>query len=368
MAGGAVRNALLGKPVQDVDLATTLTPTDVMQLARGAGFGVHATGLEHGTITVVNRAAAFEVTTLRRDVETDGRHAVVAFTNNFAEDAGRRDFTINALYCSREGKIYDFTDGYSDILKRRVRFVGKPDARIEEDYLRILRFFRFQAAYGKGEPDRLGLAACKRHRAGLGKISAERIRQELMKLLVAPRATETLKVMAETGILKVVLPASEQWRVIKRLPPDSVLRLFVLSREPKGLKELLRLSNVEADRIDALTKAPHVYPNIKEQKQRALFYKLGPHPQHWGDAVHLSFAKSRATKNDRRWKKLLTLPDRWPRPAFPLSGKDLIEQGFASGPELGTVLQKAEKRWIESDFVMSPQDLLAFTESQKHAT
>ena len=145
VAGGAVRNALLGPPIADVDLATTLEPRDVIQLAKGAGFGVHPTGIEHGTVTVVNRAAAFEVTTLRRDVETDGRHAVVSFTKDFAEDAGRRDFTMNALYCSARGEIYDFTGGYKDILKRKVKFVGTASARIKEDYLRILRLFRFHA-------------------------------------------------------------------------------------------------------------------------------------------------------------------------------------------------------------------------------
>ena len=150
VAGGAVRNALLGAPINDVDLATTMRPEDVMRVAKAAGFGVHPTGLEHGTVTVVNGARAFEVTTLRRDVETDGRRAVVSFTRDFAEDAQRRDFTMNSLYCSASGEIYDFTNGYADILKRRVRFVGKAETRITEDYLRILRLFRFHAAYGVG--------------------------------------------------------------------------------------------------------------------------------------------------------------------------------------------------------------------------
>ena len=225
VAGGAVRNALLGLPISDIDLATTLEPHDVVQLAKGAGFGVHPTGIEHGTVTVVNRAAAFEVTTLRRDVETDGRHAKVIFTKSFAEDSSRRDFTINAIYCDRNGKISDYTDGYVDILRNRAKFVGVASARISEDYLRILRFFRFHAAYGKGAPNRDGLAACTRLRKGLQKISAERIRQELMKLLAAPRAVETLQVMAKNGILKLVLPYTEEWRVLKRLPADPVLRL-----------------------------------------------------------------------------------------------------------------------------------------------
>ncbi len=160
VAGGAVRNALLGVPVADVDLATTLLPTDVMAIAKREGFGVHPTGIEHGTVTVTHQGAAFEVTTLRRDVETDGRHAVVSFTDDWAEDAARRDFTMNALYCDATGKIYDFTEGYLDIQKRKVRFVGVPAQRIQEDYLRILRFFRFHAHFGKSLPDAAGLKAC----------------------------------------------------------------------------------------------------------------------------------------------------------------------------------------------------------------
>ncbi len=356
IAGGAVRNALMKRPISDVDLATTLSPTDVIQLARGAGFGVHPTGLEHGTVTVVNRAAAFEVTTLRRDVETDGRHAVVLFTKSFEEDAARRDFTINALYCDAKGKLYDFTDGYADIRRKRIKFVGVAASRIEEDYLRILRFFRFHAAYGKGRPDAKGLAACKKLRKGLAQISAERLRQELLKLLVAQGAVAALQAMAKTGVLGQIIPYTDDWRVIKRLPTDDILRLIALAKEPENLKEKLRLSNAEAERIDAATSAPHISPSLREKERRALLYQIGA--QAWRDSVSLSWARSRASMADAKWRKLLRLPDRWVKPILPLTGKDLLSAGFHAGPDMGAALQKAEDCWIASDFTSTREDLM----------
>ena len=177
VVGGAVRNALMGLPVADVDLATTHLPLEVIKLCKAAKFGVHLTGIDHGTVTVTCGKGVFEVTTLRRDVATDGRRATVAFTEDWAEDAARRDFTMNAIYCDAIGKCYDYTNGYADILNRKVRFVGAANMRIREDYLRILRFFRFHAAYGNGAPERIGLAACVALKSGLQNLSAERIRQ-----------------------------------------------------------------------------------------------------------------------------------------------------------------------------------------------
>ena len=356
IAGGAVRNALMKRQISDVDLATTLSPTDVMQLARGAGFGVHPTGLEHGTVTVVNRAAAFEVTTLRRDVETDGRHAVVLFTKSFEEDAARRDFTINALYCDASGKIYDFTDGYADIRRKRIKFVGVATSRIEEDYLRILRFFRFHAAYGKGRPDAKGLAACKKLRKGLAQISAERLRQELLKLLVAQGAVAALQAMAKTGVLGQIIPYTDDWRLIKRLPTDDILRLIALAKEPEGLKEKLRLSNAEAERINSATSAPHISPSLREKERRALLYQIGA--QAWRDSVSLTWARSRASMIDAKWKKLLRLADRWQKPVLPLTGKDLLSAGFQAGPDMGVALQQAEDYWIANDFTSTREDLM----------
>jgi poly(A) polymerase len=356
VAGGAVRNSLLGEPISDVDLATTMLPAEIMRVCKAAGFGVHPTGFEHGTITIVNRHQPFEVTTLRRDVETDGRRAVVIFTNDWQEDALRRDFTINAMYCDANGKIYYFTDGYKDILRNRVRFVGAASARIKEDYLRILRFFRFHARYGKGAPDAAGLAAAVKLKSGLKKISAERIRQEMVKLLVAPKAVPTLKVMAASGILKVILPYTEDWRVLGRLPEDAILRLYALANSPDDLKELLRLSNDDANRISALMNAPELSLHLRLTEQRAMLYSFGE--ETWRDAVHLAFAKSKAKIGDAKWQALLDLPTRSPVPKFPVTGKDLLAAGVVAGPAMGEVLRQLEDWWVASDFAPSREELL----------
>lgn len=356
VAGGAVRNALLGVPVADVDLATTLKPKQVMALAKAAGLGVHPTGLAHGTVTLAHQGAAFEVTTLRRDVETDGRRAVVSFTDDWAEDAARRDFTMNAMYCDAAGKIYDFTEGYGDILKHRVRFVGPPSQRIREDYLRILRFFRFNANYGKGPLDEAGFRACVRLKSGLKTLSAERIRQEFLKLLVGGRAIPVLKVMAEAGILKLVLPYTEEWRVLQRLPRDAVLRLFVLAKEPKALKDLLRLSNADAARLLTLSSMPTLSPSLSAAEQRRLLYHVGI--ADWRDAVHLSWARSQAKMDDAAWSAMLTLPQQWTPLPFPLKGTDILATGFAAGPQVGHVLAALEDWWVASDFVPTRDDLL----------
>ena len=361
VAGGAVRNALMGTAISDVDLATTILPHDVMQLCKQAGFAAHPTGIDHGTVTIVNRGKIFEVTTLRRDVETDGRHAVVTFTRDFAEDAARRDFTMNALYCNSQGEVFDYSNGYADILKRRVRFVGKPSQRIKEDFLRILRFFRFHAAYGKSTPDKLGLAACKRHRAGLKAISAERIRQELFKLLITPRATETLKVMATVGVLKVLLPFVENWRVVKRLPLDPLLRIFAIAKTPQELKESLRLSNEQAARIDSVLKAPKLSPKLSAHERRTMLFKVGV--QTWQDACVLAHAQSRSAVTDARWLALINLASEWQIPTLPINGKDLLAQGVAAGPRLGKLLEQAQDFWIAGDFKASREDLLAYLES-----
>ncbi len=356
VAGGAVRNALLGVPIADVDLATTMLPQDVMRVCKAAGFGVHPTGYEHGTVTVVNEVMPFEVTTLRRDVETDGRRAVVAFTTDWAEDAMRRDFTMNSMYCDAAGEIYDFTNGYADLLRNRVKFVGDAKLRIKEDYLRILRFFRFHARFGKGAPDKMGLAACAKLKSGLKKISAERIRQEMFKLVEAPRAVQTLKIMASSGVLKTIIPYTDDWRLIGRLPDDAVLRLYGLAKKPAELKDILRLSKVEAQRIDDLIVAPELSPRLKSPEQRAMLYLLGE--QTWADAVAYSWAQGRASKREPKWQALLDLPKHWPIPKFPINGQDMLKAGIASGPYMGEVLRSLEDWWVASDFVPTREELL----------
>ena len=238
VAGGAVRNALLGVPVADVDLATTLAPEAVMAKAKDAGLGVHPTGLEHGTVTVVADGRPFEVTTLRIDVETFGRHARVHFTDDWEADARRRDFTMNALYCDADGKVHDPLGGYRDLERRIVRFVGKPQARIREDYLRILRFFRFNAQYGRGKPEPEGLKHSVRLRRNLLKLSSERIRQELWKLLAAPGAIAMLRIMRKHGVTRILLGTEGKITALQRmaeidrwlkLGPDPLLRLHLLT-------------------------------------------------------------------------------------------------------------------------------------------
>ena len=357
VAGGAVRNALLGVPVADVDLATTLLPEHVMRISKAAGFGVHPTGIEHGTVTIVHDGAAFEVTTLRKDIKTDGRHAVVSFTHNWTEDAARRDFTFNAMYCDEIGKIYDFTKGYEDIIKRKIRFVGVPSQRIREDNLRILRFFRFHAHYGRGKPDADGFKACIRLKAGLKTLSAERVRQELLKLLTGSHAVKVLKLMAEAGILKIIIPHTDEWRVLCRLPVDALLRLFVLAKEPSALKNHLRLSNFDADRLQSLSSAPEISPSLSQPERRRLLYHIGT--ERWRDAVHLSWAKSRAKSDDVNWSELLALPETWMPLELPVKGADIVAAGFAPGPEVGQVLAALEDWWVASDFTQTKNDLLA---------
>jgi poly(A) polymerase len=356
IAGGAVRNALLGEPVTEIDIATNLQPDQVIHVCKAAKFAVHPTGIDHGTLTVVVHGTPFEVTTLRKDVSTDGRRATVKFTDDWREDALRRDFTINAMYADAAGKIYDYTDGYRDIQNRKVRFVGSAAQRIKEDYLRILRFFRFHARFGKGAPDAAGLAACKRLRKGIGTLSAERIRQEMLKLLPAPAALPTLKVMSITGILKEIIPYTDDWRLIKRLPADGLLRLAVLAKEPKELKSRFRLSNDEGKRISQLFHAPIVSPKLRANEQRRLLYVL--QDETWRDVVALSWARSRAPLTDHHWQALLDLPSKWQRPSFPVNGKVLQDHGVPQGPELGRMLRQLEDWWIASDFQPERDELL----------
>jgi tRNA nucleotidyltransferase/poly(A) polymerase len=356
VAGGAVRNALLGEEVTEVDLATTLSPEQVTEACTANGMTVHPTGIDHGTVTVVADHHPYEVTTLRHDVETDGRRAKVKFIDDWQADAMRRDFTMNALFCDALGRIHDFTDGYRDILRRKVIFVGDPAQRIEEDYLRILRFFRFHARYGEGAPDEAGLRACLRLKAGLDGLSAERIRQEMFKLMAARRAIPTLKLMAEQGILPQLLPHTEEWRVLERLPPDPLLRLAVLARDPLTMKERWRLSNHEGKRLSAICSLVPPSPGLREMEQKIILYQIGP--EAWNDLVLIAWARSEALMNDAAWQGLLELPSRWNIPVMPVSGGDLLAAGMNPGPEIGVTLRKLEDWWVASGFTPGKQDLL----------
>lgn len=364
VVGGAVRNALLGEPSGDVDIATTALPDEVMRRAHAEHFKAVPTGIDHGTLTIVAEGKPFEVTTLREDVETFGRKAVVRFGRDWAQDAARRDFTINALSVSPDGAIHDSVGGLADIAARRVRFIGDAATRIAEDYLRILRFFRFHATYGHGDPDPEGLHACIAARAGLDRLSRERVRMELMKLLVAKRAAPTLTAMADCGILGSVLggvplvPGFANMVAIEAvagLRPDATRRLGALgvlvTEDAERLWERLRLSNGERARLSAMADGWwRVASLMAEQDARALLYRLGP--THFVDRVLLAFARAGAEAADQAWHKLAALPERWPPPKFPLRAEHLIRRGVDKGPVLGQALKAAEDAWIGQGFPM----------------
>ncbi|HET6390155.1 CCA tRNA nucleotidyltransferase [Hyphomicrobium sp.] len=362
VVGGAVRNALMDRPVKEVDIATTARPAETMRLAKAAGLGAYPTGIDHGTITVVADGHPYEITTLRRDVETDGRHAVVAFTDDWKQDASRRDFTINALYCDLEGNVYDPVGGLEDLRKRRVRFIGDAKERIREDYLRILRFFRFSAQYGNGQIDPTGLAAAEEMKEGMSLLSAERVRAEMLKLLAAPGAPEVLAVMYKAGILQLVVRTRlepdrfERFAAIEAAlgeAPDPVTRLAALAvihpGDDRFLAAQLKLSNAEASRIGAVfASEPGIDPHTPETTGRAALYKLGP--ENFKRAVLLAWARSDASPNDPVWRARALLPDRWKAPKMPVSGSDVIALGFAPGPAIGGILQAFEKWWVGNNF------------------
>jgi poly(A) polymerase len=361
--GGAVRNTLLGLPVHEFDVATTALPEEVVRRVEKAGFKSIPTGIEHGTVTVLIEKHPFEVTTLREDVETYGRHAKVEFGRDWAGDAHRRDFTINALSVTRDGTVYDYVDGFADLEARRVRFIGDARARIEEDYLRILRFFRFHAAYGTSDhPDSAGLAACIAGRTGLDRLSRERMRTEMMKLVVAPHAVPTLITMTDAGLLLRVLGGVSYLGSFENmakaeaaigLAPDATQRLGALAvaipEDADRLRERLRLTNAEHTRLSAMGEHWRlIRPASGEQAARATLYRLKP--EAFTDCALLAWARSPASANDAAWHDFATLPQRWTAPVFPLKAADFIKRGVAQGPTLGIALRAAEAAWIEAGF------------------
>lgn len=369
--GGVVRNALLGEAVADVDIATTAPPGEVMRLAAAAGLRGVATGLEHGTVTVVADHIPFEVTTLREDIETFGRHARVAFTEDWAADARRRDFTINALYCDASGAVHDPLGGYHDVLARRVRFIGDAGERIREDYLRILRFFRLTAVHAAGPPDQEGLSAAVRERAGLAKLSGERVRQELMRLLSAPRAPEVVRIMRDHGLLTAVLPVAPRPEMMRRLADieralalqgDPVLRLAALTVEiiedAERLRTRLRLSAAEFEKLARTVEAPPALkPGMDERKAEALLYRLGAEVMR--EFLLLNWARSAVDPGHPSGPALMRLPDSWRRPVFPVRGSDVLAAGVAPGKRVGEILRTLEDWWISEGFPDNDQQLHA---------
>ena len=361
VVGGAVRNALLRVPIGEIDVATTALPDEVTRRVEAAGGKALATGIEHGTVTAIIGDRPIEVTTLRQDVETFGRKARVVFGRDWRADAERRDFTINALSITPVGVFHDYVGGLDDIAARRVRFIGEPRRRIEEDYLRILRFFRFHANFAEGAPDSAGLHACVAARAGLETLSRERVRAELLKLLRAPHATATLAIMSECGLLGMILGGVALLASFENLvkaeaalgaEPDAVRRLGALGvwvkEDADRLTSRLRLSGAEAERLLALEHWWRVAPDSDAQPAHALLYELGP--QRFLDRVLVAWTRSDEGAADINWRQLATLPQRWTVPGFPLKAADFVQRGVQAGPRLGNALRAAETAWIAADF------------------
>jgi len=381
VVGGAVRNALLGMPIAEIDVATTAVPEEVVKRVTAAGFKPVPTGIEHGTVTVVIDKQPFEVTTLRKDIETYGRHAKVEFGRDWKADAERRDFTINALSATRDSTVYDYTGGLNDLAHRCVRFIGDPAKRIAEDYLRILRFFRFHAAYGTSDhPDATGLAACIAGRNGLDQLSRERVRMEMMKLVVAPHAVPTFISMTDAGLLLRVLGGVSYLASFENMAkveaaigaePNAVRRLGALAvaipEDAERLWHRLRLANSEHERLASMGEGwGRISPLYGEKSAKALLYRL--RPQQFTDRVLLGWARSQATAHDPEWHALATLPQRWTAPLFPLKATDFMKRGVPQGPALGAALTAAEQAWIVAGFPDDAAALDAITAEAARAT
>lgn len=363
--GGCVRNALLGAPVADIDIATTILPDEVVARLSAAGIATVPTGLAHGTVTAILDHQPFEITTLRRDVSTDGRRATVAFTTDWAEDAGRRDFTFNALYATRDGAVIDLTNGLADLAARKVRFIGDARQRLAEDYLRFLRFFRFHAWYGKGEMDAEGLTACAEAKDGIATLSGERIHDEMLKLLAAPDPAPVLRGMAAIGILAEILPGPLEIERLARLAeieethlfrePDAVLRLAALiaggtPERRQALARRLRFSNAESARLAAIDRTDvKIISYLSIREVRRALYRLTP--EVFKDKAMLGWAADRKQSNAPQWRALLALADSWQRPEMPLSGHEVMAAGVPNGPDVGRIIAEVEEWWIDSDFI-----------------
>jgi poly(A) polymerase len=359
--GGAVRNSLLGAAVVDIDIAVPMPPDQALARLKAKAIKVVETGLDHGTVTAIAGTHAFEITSLRRDVETDGRHAKVAFTDDWAEDASRRDFTINALYASADGEIFDYATGVEDLDAGRVRFMGDARRRIAEDYLRVLRLFRFHAWYGKGEVDAEGLRAAAEAKNRLKTLSAERVAKELLRLLEASHPAPVLRVMAATGILSELLPGALQLPRLERLteldaanlfPRDPVLRLAALlpddEQAARAIADALKLSNADRTRLEQALGGERIGAQLSAQDARRLLYRLGV--GRFKDKVMLQWAGSDTGIGAGAWRMLLEMADNWQRPRFPLTGRDVMQAGVPEGPEVGRVLAQLEDWWMAGDF------------------
>ncbi len=380
VVGGSVRNSLMGLAVGDIDIATTLLPEEVIERAKAADIKAVPTGIEHGTVTLVVDGRGYEVTTLRRDVQTDGRHAKVAFGSDWKTDAERRDLTINALYADANGEVIDLVGGLADIDTRTVRFIGDATARIAEDYLRVLRFFRFFAYYGHGRPDADGLRASARAKDRLKTLSAERIWAEMKKLLAAPDPSRALLWMRQTGVLTEIVPETEKWGInaihglvateqALHWTPDPLLRLAaIVPPDAERLEELakrLRLSNADAARLQEWARAPALPDEITDVGFNRLLYRHGPVGLSMRLKLSLAAARLLAESDPHAMRKaarLSVLLERcagYQKPVFPLSGSDVLAAGVPAGKRVGEVLGSLENVWVERNFSLDRAALTA---------
>eukprot|EP00913_Durusdinium_trenchii_P008188 g7685.t1 len=380
VAGGAVRNTLMGLPVADVDIATTLRPEPVLERAAAAGLKCVPTGLEHGTVTLVADGRGFEVTTLRRDVETNGRHAVVEFGTDWQADAERRDLTINALYADKHGEVIDLVGGLADIESRTIRFIGDAAQRIAEDHLRILRFFRFFAYYGSGRPDAEGLRACARAKEKIAALSAERVWGETRKLLKAPDPSRALLWMRQVGVLTQILPETEKWGIdaihglvaaeaALNWEPDPVLRLAATvppdESRLEGLAKRLRLSNSDALALKLWAQTPLPPDEVTDVGFTRILYRHGKRGMITRMKLALASARTAADgdpvamRRTARFSQLLRAAESYERPVMPLSGADVVAAGIPAGKAVGEALKELEEFWISRNFLPGRSDLAA---------
>ena len=366
--GGCVRDAILGRQVKDIDIATHDPPETVIKLLEAARIKAVPTGIEHGTVTAVVNRAHFEITTLREDVETYGRHAKVAFTDDWKADAARRDFTFNAIFCGPDGTLYDPFGGIADLHAGHVRFVGDPETRIKEDVLRLLRFFRFHAHYGKGDPDQAALSACRKLAHFLPTLSGERVAGEILRLLGAIDPASVFELMQKDGVLAHVLPEAEHIHKLAVLAAienelgenDPLLRLASVLRPDIGIAqavaERLRLSRAERERLAALV-APEIPVTVTEDGKihRRELYRLGA--ARYRDLALLAWSDSPAA-NDSRFQAMLESIQEWKPKELPIKGRDVLALGIENGPKVGDFLRRVEDWWIGSDFAANREACL----------
>ncbi|MFD2204285.1 CCA tRNA nucleotidyltransferase [Kiloniella antarctica] len=373
--GGCVRDSLVGREIKDIDIATPDRPEVVITLLENAGIKAIPTGMDHGTITAVCNHKVFEITTLRLDVETDGRHAKVIFTDSWVEDAARRDLTMNALSANLEGVVYDPFDGVKDLREKRIRFVGDAVTRIEEDALRLLRFFRFQAWYGGDDIDAVGLEAARKKAPLLKGLSAERIHSELMRLLAAPDPGSVLKHMLDNNIFTTFLPevvTTDIFDAFIKLEGrcDPLVRLVALTMVanktmgcPKdtifSIPDRLRFSTAEKEHFLSLVRpAYNINSKIDDATFREAIYRIGSGLV--SDLLRLSMARTGEGFGNQKALELSRKIESWQPVFFPLQGRDLIKAGFKPGPKMGRLLKITEQWWIEQAFVPDYDQCLAY--------